>query len=205
MFSIIVDIQHKKLKTIIQLGLSLLCHKHHNAIVRLRLYIMLLLFLPCVGMRMHVHNACFCSHSWWRHQMETFSALLALCAGNSPVPGEFPAQRPVTRSFDVFFVLCLNQRLSKQSRGWWFETQSRPLWRHRNVIRPSDKMDVIHGNKITFNDIFTAIGVVHGLYNQIKGIIKRYGCERINPVPIWCKGIWNHHDDVDILVMSGVF
>ena len=35
--------------------------------------------------------------------METFSALLAICAGNSPVTGEFPAQRPVTRSFDVFF------------------------------------------------------------------------------------------------------
>ena len=34
--------------------------------------------------------------------METFSALLAICAGNSPVPGEFPAQRPVTRSFGVF-------------------------------------------------------------------------------------------------------
>ena len=47
-----------------------------------------------------------------------FSALLALCAGNSPVPGEFPAQRPVTRSFDVFFDLRLNKRLSKQSRGW---------------------------------------------------------------------------------------
>ena len=64
--------------------------------------------------------------------METFSALLAICAGNSPVPGEFPAQRPVTRSFDVFFDLRLNKRLSKQSRGWWFETLSRPLWRHCN-------------------------------------------------------------------------
>ena len=51
---------------------------------------------------------------WWRHQMETFSALLAICAGNSPVNGEFPAQRPVTRSFDVFFDLCLKKRLSKQ-------------------------------------------------------------------------------------------
>ena len=70
--------------------------------------------------------------SWWRHQMETFSALLAICAGNSPVPGEFPAQRPVTRSFDVFFDLRLNKRLSKQSWGWWFETLSHPLWRHRN-------------------------------------------------------------------------
>ena len=72
--------------------------------------------------------------SWWRHQMETFSALLAICAGNSPVPGEFPTQRPVTRSFDVFFDLRLNKRLSKQSLGWWLETLSRPLWRHRNFI-----------------------------------------------------------------------
>ena len=71
--------------------------------------------------------------SWWRHQMETFSALLALCAGNSPVTGEFPSQRPVTRSFDVFFDLHLNKRLSTQSRGWWFETPSQPLWRHCNV------------------------------------------------------------------------
>ena len=47
---------------------------------------------------------------WWRHQMETFSALPAICAGNSPVAGEFPAQRPVTRSFDVFFDLHLNKR-----------------------------------------------------------------------------------------------
>ena len=72
-------------------------------------------------------------HSWWRHQMETFSALLAICAGNSPVPGEFPAQRPVTRSFDIFVDLRLNKRLSKQSWSWWFETLSCPLWRHSNV------------------------------------------------------------------------
>ena len=71
--------------------------------------------------------------TWWRHQMETFSALLAICAGNSPVPVEFLAQRPVTRSFDVFFDLRLNKRLSKQSWSWWFETLSCPLWRHRNV------------------------------------------------------------------------
>ena len=52
--------------------------------------------------------------TWWRHQMETFSALLALCAGNSPVTGEFPAQRPVAWGFDVFFDLRLNERMSKQ-------------------------------------------------------------------------------------------
>ena len=70
--------------------------------------------------------------SWWRHQMETLSALLALCAGNSPVTGEFPSQKPVTQSFDVFFHLCLNKRLSKQWWGWWFETPSRSLWCHCN-------------------------------------------------------------------------
>ena len=47
--------------------------------------------------------------------METFSVLLVNCAGNSPATGEFPAQRPVTRSFDVFFDLRLNKWLSKQS------------------------------------------------------------------------------------------
>ena len=74
-----------------------------------------------------------CSKSWWRHQMETFSALLPISSGNSPVPGEFPAQRPVTRSFDVFFDLHPNKRLSKQLWGW-FETSSRLLWRHCNIV-----------------------------------------------------------------------
>ena len=64
--------------------------------------------------------------------METFSALLAICAENSPVPGEFSTQRPVTRSFDVYFDLRPNKGLSKQLWGWWFETQACPLWRHRN-------------------------------------------------------------------------
>ena len=46
--------------------------------------------------------------------METFSALLALCTGNSPVTGEFSTQKPVTRSFGIFFDLHLKKRLSKQ-------------------------------------------------------------------------------------------
>ena len=50
--------------------------------------------------------------------METFSALLAICSGNSPVPGEFPTQRPVTWNFGVFFGLGLKKRLSKQSLDW---------------------------------------------------------------------------------------
>ena len=68
----------------------------------------------------------------WKHLLR-YQWLLAICAGNSPVSGEFPAERPVTQSFDVFFDLRLNKRLSKQSWGWWFETLSRPLWRRCNV------------------------------------------------------------------------
>ena len=74
------------------------------------------------------------SYSWWRQQMETFSALLALRAGNWPVTGEFPSQRPETPSFDIFFELCLNKRLRKQSWDRWFETPSRSLWRHCYVL-----------------------------------------------------------------------
>ena len=84
--------------------------------------------------------------TWWRHQMATFSALLAICARNSPVPGEIPTQRPVTRSFDVFCDLRLNKRLSKQSWSWWFETLLCPLWRHCNglgsfVVETNDDKD----------------------------------------------------------------
>ena len=45
----------------------------------------------------------FANLPWWPHKMETFSALLGICAGNAPVTGEFPTQRPVTQSFDIFF------------------------------------------------------------------------------------------------------
>ena len=79
----------------------------------------------------------------WRHQIETFSALLALCAGKSPATGEFPSQRPVIRSFDVFFDLHLNKWLSKQSRRRWFK-QSRRRWfkqsKHRWLVTPSPSL-----------------------------------------------------------------
>ena len=67
---------------------------------------------------------------WWHHEMETFSALLALCEGKPPVTGWFPPQRSVTRSFDVCFDLRLNKRLSKQSTARCFDTPSCSLWRH---------------------------------------------------------------------------
>ena len=86
------------------------------------------------------------ANSWWRHRMETFSALLALCEGNPPVTAGFPSQKPVPRSFDVFFDLCLNKRLSKQSRRRWFETPSRSLWRNCNVLQTYNKTQ-----QITYN------------------------------------------------------
>ena len=63
--------------------------------------------------------------------METFSALLALCAGNSSVPGDFPAQRPVTRIFDVFSDLRPNKRLSKHS---WAIVAVNICWRSALLI-----------------------------------------------------------------------
>ena len=99
------------------------------------------------------------SNTWWRHEMETFSALLAICAGNSPVTGE--SHRPETRSFDVFFDLRVNKRLSKQPLGWWFETPSRPLWRHCNVhsqpcrrccyCPPPNSLHVLAGASLSFS------------------------------------------------------
>ena len=67
--------------------------------------------------------------------MEIFSALLALCAGNSQVTSELSSQRGVTRSFGVFFDLCLNKLLSTQSKHRWFEIPSHPLWRHCNGMQ----------------------------------------------------------------------
>ena len=53
---------------------------------------------------------CTCSHTF--AFIEAHPYILATCAGNSLVADEFPAQRPVTRSFIVFFDLRLNKRFS---------------------------------------------------------------------------------------------
>ena len=67
--------------------------------------------------------------------METSFALLARCAGKSPVTGEFPSQRPVTRSFDVFFDLRLNKRLSEHLRRRRYHYDV-------TVMRPENKKHV---------------------------------------------------------------
>ena len=80
------------------------------------------------------------SESWWRHQMETFSALLAICAGNSPVPGE--GQWRGALMFSAF-----DKRLRKQSWVWWLETLLCPLWRHCNDISMHPVINSHHRNK----------------------------------------------------------
>ena len=60
------------------------------------------------------------------------------------VTGEFPSQQPVTPSIARFFRLCLNKRLSKQSRGWWFETPSRSLWLHCNAFSEQESWKQCH-------------------------------------------------------------
>ena len=68
---------------------------------------------------------------WWHHQIEIYSASLALCGRNPPVTIGFPSQRPATRIFKVFFFdLRLSIRSSKQPRRWWFETPWCSLWRY---------------------------------------------------------------------------
>ena len=78
----------------------------------------------------------FVLFSWWRFQMESFSALLTVCEGNPLVTDGFSSQTPVTWSFDIFFDLRLNKRFSKRSRRRWFETPLRSLWCHCNVWPP---------------------------------------------------------------------
>ena len=149
----------------------------------------------------------YISVSWWRHQMETFAVLLAICAGNSPVSGEFPAQRPVTQSFDVFFDLRLNERLSKQSLGWWFETPSHPLWRQNNDTFStnqnfdSQRCPISHLNTLRprqncrhfTDDIFKCIFLNENVWISLKISLPFVPKFRINNIPAlviimaWCQ------------------
>ena len=70
---------------------------------------------------------CYIMHAWWRHPMETFSALLAFCAGNSPVPVNYP-HKCQWRGALMFFLICA------WINDWVFETPSWSLWRQCNVM-----------------------------------------------------------------------
>ena len=122
--------------------------------------------------------------------METFSALLAICAGNSPVHGEFPTQRPVTRSFDAVFDQRLNKRLSNQSWGWWFETLSCPLWRHCNEETISENYVFLHDRSWIspwIKSISNELDITsHVIASQLSGC-----CDVIN------NRLWRHQQNIN--------
>ena len=98
------------------------------------------------------------------------------------VRGIHRGQRPVTRSFDVSFDLRLNKRLSKQSWGWWFETLSCPLWRHRNVTCFTNRGYTSYNKwKCMVRDSMKVCSVVSapGLKSEI---IQK--SERVEPTPV---------------------
>ena len=128
--------------------------------------------------------------------METFFALLAICAGNSPVPGEFPAQRPVTRNFDVFFDLRVKKRLSKQSWGRWFETLSRPLWCHCN----DRQLTVPWGTWLWFwmcnfhcITVITFVSISSDI--AFRGMVQGHSDDESNLVQVmaWCRQATSHY------------
>ena len=126
-----------------------------------------------------------------------------LC-GNSPVPGEFPTQRPVMRSFDVFFALRLKKRLSKQSWGWWFETLTRPLWRHRNgngmmlknngisthVKGSNWNIQYIRRNMHTVFALLCFVVVIHWLIFSYPSGLLHWHCGNLTIAPVPAKQPW---------------
>ena len=107
---------------------------------------------------------------WWRHQMETFSALLALCVGNSPITGEFPTQRPVTRSFDVFFAL---------RNGWVNNGEAGDFKSHR--AHYECHCNAVKGPQYNQNKVFIARGDRVHPFGDETGISR-------NGYGFWCPG-----------------
>ena len=97
-----------------------------------------------------------------------------------PVNGEFPSQRPVTRSFGVWFDLYLNKRLSKQPWGWWVETPSRSLWRHCNA----DPLNKSFSRKINVSCVEIRMFRVKEL-NTMTSFVASPGCQH----PQYCNNV----------------
>ena len=78
---------------------------------KIKIYIQFCPLNGAISIHNHFQNP---DYSWYKstHMMTSsngnISALLARCAGNSPVTDEFPTQRPVTRSFDISLICALN-------------------------------------------------------------------------------------------------
>ena len=131
-------------------------------------------------------------HRWPNSMMTSsngniFRVIGHLCGVN----GAFPAQRPVTRSFDVFFDLRLNKRLSKQSLGWWFETPSCPLWRHSNARTFTCFIKGLNRNiymvYLTSTELYNASACIDSL-----SIWRREHSEK--PASAFCESQWSEQD-----------
>ena len=105
-----------------------------------------------------------------------------LC-GEFTGPGEFPTQRQVTRSFDVFFDLRLNKRLSKQPWGWWFETPAWSLWRHRNVTKKTCVVTSYDSQIYCSNTTFVSLRLI---LSVARLFVQQPVTGRFSP--------WRHHD-----------
>ena len=104
-----------------------------------------------------------------------------MCAWNSPVPGEVPAQRPVTRNFDVFFDLHPNKLLNKQSRGWRFEPPERPSWRHCNG-KKSGAVQLAGAVRIHLMIVST----------ELNGTVTEITYLNMKPVPVMLSLLWSN-------------
>ena len=122
-------------------------------------------FVACLPV--NVRDGVYCV-TWWRHQMETFSMLLAICAGNSPVTNEFPSQRLVTRSFGVFFICAW-------INCWVHNREAADMRRHRanyDVTVMSLNSDVC---SISVSAVLFAISYYSGpLYNCTRLYHRRF-------------------------------
>ena len=111
---------------------------HHNGgdrkKVRLQQVIIIYIYIGARNINFAFEQALYILICMMTSSNGNISRFTGHVCGEFNGPGEFPTQRPVTRSFDVYFDLRPNKRLSKQSRGWWFETPSCPFWRERNVF-----------------------------------------------------------------------
>ena len=133
-----------------------------------------------------------------------------LC-GEFTGPGEFPTQRPVTRSFDVFFDLRLNKRLSKQPWGWWFETRSWSLWRHRNdklklEVHTLNFKYIANLHHLEFFKQWFSMGIVFAICHYANSSFLQLEC----PIPLKtpaCNTDWiktTSHTWVSWLKMEGI-
>ena len=123
-----------------------------------------------------------------------------LC-GEFTGPGEFPTQRPVTRSFDVLFDLRLNKRLSKQPWGWWFDTPSWSLWRHCDALKYFEQCIWCQRDMDTFSALLFLNGGIHPFPMDfphigfmiwsfdVFSVVGRTSCWTNN----WVAGYFRHH------------